>query len=57
MTAALAAYADTIFIKPFAQGSPSPQASTDGFPVAWLALGGGLAVAALILYFLHTRRL
>jgi len=46
--------ADTMFI---VQGSPSPQASIDGFPVVWLAIGGGLAVAALILYFLHIRRL
>ncbi|HZM74405.1 MAG TPA: hypothetical protein VFC19_01685 [Candidatus Limnocylindrales bacterium] len=40
-----------------AQGTPSPQPSIDGFPVLWLAIGGGLAVAALILYFLHIRRL
>ena len=39
------------------QGTPGPQPNIDGLPVVWLAVGGGLAVAALILYFLHIRRL
>lgn len=39
------------------QPTPSPQPSVETFPVLWLAVGGGLAVAALILYVLHVRRL
>jgi hypothetical protein len=39
------------------QPTPTPQPSVEAFPVVWLAIGGGLAVAALILYVLHMRRL
>jgi hypothetical protein len=37
--------------------SPKPNFDIDAFPVVWLALAGGVAVAALILYFVHIRRL
>jgi hypothetical protein len=35
----------------------NPQPDVAGIPVIWLAVSGGLLIAALILYYLHIRRL